>query len=612
MQITRILPLSYHSATQSIVQNAKSIAIIAALAAIAFAVLRYYYLTGTPKIPPKNLKKNPPLDTPIKLATPHPAEQPAAYNIVDQLPQELICTIFNMLKQNSLLAAQLAQQSWCRLADTSWECRLKAHFGPTVAQTLKESHASWREVVLFVNRPIEVKSNRLADIKLAEIVSDQNAIDALKKVRKLARTHNFEELQGTLEALRSFGFEILNQSIKKKTSIRKITLFCNSEKLDNATTPLQIAAASGIVKNAQLLVENGSTDVVWNPPTNNFKKLSTLFIAASHGHVDMVHYLLEQGAQPDLYIKDPLDGIFQLILTTMISRGSKKEPQGKFLECLILILNAGKGKIGIESLRTNKHAEYVLNAAFKDGYSAIADLLMSYGIRPRQENFWSFRGNGAREWAENGIIYNNLPMLELLHRRQLFNFIQFRDINGHTLLAMATACNNTAALKFLQEIGVPNVIGKDGKSDFEIGRERLIKSRLIAILDGIFMLDTVRPYFSDSRKDIVLNSIARMEPDCYLLNYISQPEIDLNTPLDDGKNTLLYYVVKEIFNSFAREYITKIMNYGANPHQAGISGITPLMEAERIYQEKQAEKSEEDCLGALAIIQSMKEYQDSH
>jgi ankyrin repeat protein len=279
----------------------------------------------------------------------------------------------------------------------------------------------------------------------------------------------------------------------------------------------------------------------------------------------------------------------------------KPVPQGKFLECLILILNAWKGKIGIDHLRENDNAKDALNLALEKGHSDIADILMSYGVQPHHKN--------CLTQAENGIKNNDLPMLEMLHRRQLFDFVQFRMEDGHTLLVLAITHNRTTALEFLQKIGVPNVIGKDGKSDSEAGHERFEAEREIfnkCVLAAI--LDIIRPCFVAHHLEWKSGIIAYMKPDFLFLLRLG---IDLNIPLDDGKNTLLYHAVTEIFNSPAREYLTRILNHGANPHQAGISGITPLMEAERVYQEKQAERSEEDRLGALAIIQRMKEFPDS-
>ncbi len=623
MQITRILPFSCHSATQTAVQYAKPIgivAVVATLAAAAFAILRYYLsdrsnLPGSPEqSPAEQFKDNVTFVPPKKLVAPHPAEQPPAYNVIDQLPEELISTIFNELDLNSLLNAQLSQRRWYLIAETSLEFYVKARFGPLVAQTLRESQSSWRKVILFLNRPIEVKSNRLADHKCEVNIIDQTALAALEKVHKLAGTENFEELQDALEALRPFGFGILNHTISGGTVTSEY--IWNNDKfvvLDYKTTPLAMAAASGIVKNAQLLVENGSADIINRELFifSTFYKWNALFIAASYGHVDMVHYLLEQGAQPDpspsmnlfLWTPDIRNMSSHQIFPTLINQycdGIKKPiPIGKFLKCLILILNVWKGKMGIDYLRINKSANYALNLALEKGHSDIADLLIGYGIQPSHEN--------CLTWAENGISNHNLPILEMLHRRQLFDFVRFRHSDGHTLLPKAIIHCNTAAIEFLQKIGVPNVIGKDGKDDIEAGRERFIKSLLIAILDAIPIKDAIRPYFADHRGH-ELSFRAKTDPD-YLLRSCVELNSDLNFPLDDGRNTLLYHAVKEIFNLNAREYLTKILNYGANPHQAGISGITPLMEAERVYQEKQAEKSEEDRLGAQAFIQRMKELQ---
>jgi ankyrin repeat protein len=203
----------------------------------------------------------------------------------------------------------------------------------------------------------------------------------------------------------------------------------------------------------------------------------------------MVHYLLEQGAQPDPSIRmgffhPPLfmadvdfrnmvrDRKFLPSLIYQYREAYQKAiPQGKFLECLILILNAWKGKIGIDRLREDEHAKEALNLALEIGHSGIAELLIGYGIQPNQKN--------CSTWAENGVSRNNLPMLEMLHRRQLFDFIRFRHSDGHTLLALAVTHNNTEALEFLQKIGVPDVIGEDGKSDSEAGHERFTKSMLI-------------------------------------------------------------------------------------------------------------------------------------
>ncbi len=416
----------------------------------------------------------------------------------------------------------------------------------------------------------------------------------------------------------------MNHTIRGTKPIRKICPLSNSVWLDYKLTPLAKASASGIVKNAQLFVENGAADFVWGLPKSRFGKCSALFIAASHGHVDMVHYLIEQGAQ------SYMDTCVQKFLPTLIDQylvGIKIHsiPQGNFLECLILILNAWRGKVGIDRLRENGHAEDAVYLALEKGHSDIADILMSYGVQPRLEKrlIWSrnritnytpstFEFNGVQPrqeicltWAKNGIKNNNLPMLEMLHRRQLFDFIGFRNFEGHTLLVLAITHNNTAALKFLQKIGVPNVIGKDGKSDSETGHEEFTKSVLIAILDAIALIADIRPCFATNCGKIGLKCKAIFELDSLL-----RSGIDLNFPIDDKRNTLLYHAVKGIFNSIARKHLTTILNYGANPYQAGISGITPLMEAERVYQEKQVENSEEDRLGAQAIIQRMQEFQE--
>ncbi len=94
MQITRILPFSCHSITQTVVQYVKPIgivAVVATLAAAAFTILRYYLSDrSNPPDSPEQFKK---------LMTPHLAEQPPAYNVIDLLPEELISAIFNKIDQ---------------------------------------------------------------------------------------------------------------------------------------------------------------------------------------------------------------------------------------------------------------------------------------------------------------------------------------------------------------------------------------------------------------------------------------------------------------------------------------------------------------------------------
>jgi hypothetical protein len=258
MQITRILQVSCSSAAQTAVLYAKPIgivAVVAALAAAAFAVLRCYLsdrsnLPSPPEQSPlEQSKGNVTFVSPKKLVIPHLAEQPPAYNVIDHLPEELISAIFNELDLNSLLKAQFSQRSWYLLADTSWERHVKARFGPLVAQTLRESRSSWLEVVLFVNRPIEAKSERLADSKHEVEVIDQTALAILEKVHKLAGTNNFEELQEALESLRPLGFKSLKHKIGGGI-VSSVSPFDKSNfvVLDYETTPLAIAAASGIVK----------------------------------------------------------------------------------------------------------------------------------------------------------------------------------------------------------------------------------------------------------------------------------------------------------------------------------------------------------------------------
>lgn len=555
---------SYDSIAHVASRCAKPVGVLAALAALTalvFATYRYFCADA-----PKSIHK------PVIPA--HPAEKPTEHDLTLSLPDEVLIMIFELLDQKALIATQSTCKKWNQI---SAKYIIEARFGAHLAQRLMESRSTWPDLNRDLNSSIQVQSMRLAF--LSPKIHDWNPPSALKRICDLASSNDFEALKGALEELRSSGFHHLNNDF-------------------HGSPPLFSAAFSGNVRNAQLLVEHGAANALSGTSycsKDGVKGDSALFCAASRGHVHMVRYLLEQGASPDLNLEDA--GYNRAFLPSLISRyfnphqRSFQPPLDKFLECLLLILKAWKAKIGTNNLSQNEDARAVLQSALSEGCSEIAELMMGFGVGQglSRDSFSTVAMDGIRE--------GNIPMLEMIHRRQLLDFKMIREVaHSHALLYHAVAFGKIRSLNFLKKIGVPtDVIGTDGLSDFEAGRIQFGKHVCKAILNKTVTFAGF--YDKDSNFHFELDEL-----DAHL-----QSGVDLNISIDDMKNTLLYHAVKVIFYSSMQQLLHKLLDHGANPRQAGSSGITPLMRAERLFN-KGASKScnEKGVSGALAFLERMR------
>jgi len=166
------------------------------------------------------------------------------------------------------------------------------------------------------------------------------------------------------------------------------------------------------------------------------------------------------------------------------------------------------------------------------GHTRVVQRLFLNSIQARiLKNLLSFAIDGIRE--------GNIPMLEMFHRRHFLDFKMIREVaHSHTLLYHAVAFWKHTLSQFLKKIGVPtDVIGTDGLSDFEAGRIQFGKHVCKAILNK-----TVT--FGGSVIGTPISVLNRTSLDAHL-----QSGVDLNIPIDDMKNTLLYHAVKVMFYS---------------------------------------------------------------
>jgi hypothetical protein len=428
MRITPCISSSLGSAAQlarSYAKPAGIIAVIVVIAAVVFAAYRHIFENASKSV--KSL---------------HPAEISSGVDQMATVARGVQIMILMLLNPEDLGAARLTCRAWHTIANAASYNIVVAHFGLPLAQRLMESRDT--EFVLYRDlfSRVKLKSNRLSE--------PQDSADRPPRFWKIygaAGSQDSTELEAVLKDIKSSTDSVLDFLFGADSSLRCSIKRKYSNPLNGydsmafAKTPLAIAAITGIVKNAELLIEWGAADAVTN--LAGLVGETALSCAVAYGRFDMVRCLLSHGARVDL-MKLSAEFSSQPIHSREIM--VPPDIQRSFLECLILILSAWKEKIGAHQLSQHKDAKSLLKSAFWCGYIDIVNLMLGFGIPLQVEE------GACLRVALDGIINHNLPLLELIHRRQLMNLREGRLDDGSTLLSFAQAEGNTEAEDFLKKL----------------------------------------------------------------------------------------------------------------------------------------------------------------
>lgn len=473
---------------------------------------------------------------------PHPAEQPTETDLISKLPNEILLLVVGYLDKKSLGNIGGTSKLLFSASKEAWEGFVKNRIGSTVADILKKNRDSWRDVMVDLNRPFEKLSNAMSTLGIL----DENWKDNAEL--EIVCDHIKEnDTIGLTEAL---------CNIKKTNKLYKL----NSRCLGNS--PLELTAMLGNVDHARLLIEYGAKDALSGGhyrSKDGVKGLSALFYAAENGHVEMVKFLLENGARPNLNLES--DGYNHPLISILIMKIPGESVN--ILECLLFLINAWKVEVGHKIVCQHDDAKMAFELAIRNGYANVANLLFGLGIRIDLYE-------GREDIVYRAIIQKNLEMIKFFHVRGLIDLKNLKRKSGETLLHTAFSLNANEILQYLiDEVKIPTDVVNFKKETYDVsGKKELEQNIRRAIAENIKL-------FGGS---IHIRLAPYKEPfeECLKHN------VDLNVPIDDKGQTILHLAAMQILHfhlNGENGIINSLLENGANPHIEDYKGLTPLQSA---------------------------------
>lgn len=507
------------------------------------------------------------LTSPLILS-PHPAEQPTDRDLLSTQPRDPLKIIISYLDEKSLRCIATTSKTLLEVSDFAWKQYVEQRVGAAVATQLKSSRASWRAVMIDLNRPFTLLSKQLR--VLGAPTSNLGDKTELNAVLESIKDHNTEDLKAALISMQEAD----------KCHELNLRYF--------EYTSLELAAAHGNIEQAALLIEYGAADAIrrqiYTYKEDWVQEHSALFYAAYKGHVAMVRFLLEKGANPALNLEK--HGYNQPLLTVLIS--SIREEDTSILECLLLLIKAWKAEIGHTAVCKHENAVTALGMAIDKGFVRIAHLLFGLGVRfvPSQNYVYTL--------VNDKIIQKNLEILKFLHIRQIVDLKSIRTPSGATLLHTAVALQAHDILKYLtDEVKVPTDVRNKDNETYDVSGQKELEQNICRAL--IYGLDFGS--FYDEQSGLKLKSLE----ECL------KHHIDLNVSINNEGQTLLHIAVKWILYSVRN--IDLLLAHGANPKIPDNKGITPLQLAkDALNAEKNEQRTfdkKDDILRAKNLIKKM-------
>lgn len=504
------------------------------------------------------------------------AEESLDHGPISNLPPEALTHILSYLDICDLQVAEMTCRFWRDCSTLLWKKYAEVKLSVGVASKLFESRMTWRDVLLDLNRPLKPNSYELSHPTL-RYNNFWEKKPELTRVLDCAKEPNTRELEEALVQLE-------NAAKLGQLNCRDLGSY----------TPLEIAAMYGRVGNAQLLIKYGAQDALTGGSyvsVDGVVGKSALYYAVFNGHVEMVQFLLEHGARPDLSLEE--NGYNIYFLPYLLNQYHQKRDHSdnkNYLECLILLINAWKTQKGHQEVCNHKDAKEAFEVALSNGHSDISYLLIGLGIRINPSEL------RLAHVIDDAIINKNLSMIKLLNEKSFFDFINFRNQSGATILHTCFALDSDEILEYLIQIGVPTGAKNHCEETYQVsGRKKLEKKVLRAMANGLHGFSGCY----DVKSGLQMESLEAC------LMKIS----DLNMSVDTAGNTLLHIAVKWIFHSERNRtdgIIHKLLERGADPHRKNNEDVTPLMVAQKVFDDEEKEWcAKEDYESAAALIEKM-------
>lgn len=504
----------------------------------------------------------------------HPAAQPPESDLISALPDEMLLKIFGYLDETSLMNIGLVSKNFFAISEEIWRSPVEQRLGSFLSAEFKKSRESWRDVMLDLNRPFVKVSNTF-----------------FRRGQDKGGWEKKPELKAVCECVSNKDLKALQQALIKLEAVNKCDQL-NSRFF--GMTPLEIAAVHGNIAQARLLIQYGAMDGVVRVRYDlGVKGKSALFYAAQNEKVEMVNFLLENGAFPNQTLEEY--GYTTPLLECLLR--NHKRQNTDFLECLLLLMNAWKEEVGEEIVCKKEYITKACIMAIIDGNANLANFLFALGIRVQLSHKNAF--NSVYE----AIISKNLEMINFLHRWELIDFKNVRVNVGGSLLHVAVALGANEILQyFITQVKIPvDICNVKGETYIVSGKRELEQNVLRAIK---YELETFRGF-----KDETSGFLAKSLDECL------KHKVDLNLPINDNGQTLLHIAVESILNHHRNSEngtIRLLLENGANPLIEDNEGLSPLKKALSVISKAKEDHlcrfNKENMIRAECLVMEMQKY----
>lgn len=362
------------------------------------------------------------------------------------------------------------------------------------------------------------------------------------------------------------------------------------------STPLQSAVSGDLEKVKVLVEEGGAKDYLLGSNGEPEDCLSALGRAARSGNVEVVRYLLSQGAQVEVSLRSGYGDTVFVIPTLIdsycderwIQEVSNEEINNIFenqCKCLALILSYAKD---LTAIRTQtSFGQCLVEVACIHGRRDLMELLLNFGFQ------WPAlaKEDTRRNLFVNAVAEGHLEIVRWFVNTYKMD-VNFHGNGGVTLLHMAKAARKEEVVNYLLSCGAnPDALTNEGQ-DYQTYAKLQISLRAAKALAH---------YFSTMAGFQEFESFQECFP-CLM-------DHDINSVIDAEGNTLLHLATEwPRHEYFYEEIIPALISKGADLKARNTKGQTPydfgigkINETYRRYATEQELREMLDRVKKLAI-----------
>lgn len=346
---------------------------------------------------------------------------------------------------------------------------------------------------------------------------------------------------------------------------------------------LELASIKGRIKIVKLLVEAGAKNTYMNIHRYKPCGYSALYYAGLYNHIDVLEYLLKQGADPEVECEN--QGKTFSLLPDLIRRNKDIS-----LRSVELLVGYAKNKSQFVNSRGERR-ELALSSAFKHDRADLFKFLFEQG-GDRLNFVYQTQSSRLFEAAKRGLY--NMLKYEIDNGGDLN--IQDEE-TGCSLLHISASYNHTKIVRYLLENGINTKLCTSRKifvsmkdqtfvtqgADWETYAKRF---RHLAALSAIKRWLSGESYFTERPWEPFFED----DDDC--LNAI----VDINERLEN-KNTLLHFAMQQIQYEHLHPMIKKLIDLGSSDFAFNESLLHPFEVGEATLKSDEVQKGDRNLAG---------------